>query len=63
MILFIEGESMKGVSLLDAIGNLAVCRMSREEKMRILKEASKCKTLKEEIEYIIGHLPEAKQVR
>jgi len=54
---------MKGVSLLDAIGNLAVCRMSREEKMRILKEASKCKTLKEEIEYIIGHLPEAKQVR
>jgi len=52
---------MKKLSLLDAIGNLAVCRMSIEEKMRILKEASKCKTLKEEIEYILKHLPETKQ--
>lgn len=46
------------LSLIDAIGNLAVRQMSREKKMRILKEASKCKTLKEEIEYILRHLPE-----
>lgn len=46
------------LSLIDAIGNLAVRQMSREEKMRILKEASKCKTLKEEIEYLLRHLPE-----
>ena len=46
------------VSLLDAIGNLAVTRIPREKKQEILKEASKCRSLEEEIKYILRRLEE-----
>jgi hypothetical protein len=45
-------EKLK-VSLIDAMGHLAVSRVEWEEKVRILKESNKCSSLKEEIEFIL----------
>jgi len=47
-------------SLLDAIANLAVAKIPFEAKLRILEEADKCPTLKDEIEYIFKRLNEVK---
>jgi len=51
------------LSLLDAIANLAVAKMPFEAKLRILKEADKCPTLKEEIEYILRRLEAKEKVK
>ena len=51
-------ESKITVSLLDAIGNLAVSQIPLKTKLKILKESSKCSELKDEIEYIFARLSE-----